>query len=50
MERQRYVGDSDGANGAGSEAGKLAAGDKAKDEASKELGDGAEHRVRIKIN
>ncbi len=50
MERQRYVKDSDGANGAGSKAGKLATGDKAKDGASKELGGGAEHRVRIKIN
>ncbi len=39
------MGDSDGANGAngaGSEAGKLVAGDKAKDGASEELGGGAE--------
>ncbi len=39
------MGDSDGVDGAGSEAGELAAGDKAKDGTSKELGGGAESLI-----
>jgi hypothetical protein len=40
------VGDSDGADGVASKAGEPAAGDKAKDRASKELGGGADSLTR----
>jgi hypothetical protein len=42
VERRRSVGDSDGADGAGSEAGEPVAGDRTKDGTSGELGGGAE--------
>jgi hypothetical protein len=40
------LGDSDGADGAGFEAGEPAAGDKAKDGTSEELGGGVESLTR----
>jgi hypothetical protein len=42
VEQQRFVGDADGADGTGSEAGERTAGDKAKDGTSEELRGGAE--------
>ena len=42
MEQRRSVGDSDGADGVGSEVGKPATGDKAKDGTSEKLEGGAE--------
>ena len=45
MERRISVGDFDGTDGAGSESGEPAAGDKTKDETSEELGDGAKSLI-----
>ena len=42
MERRISVGDSDGADGAGSESGEPAIGERTKDKTSEELGGGIE--------
>jgi hypothetical protein len=46
VERQRSVGDSDSADGVGSEVGEPVAGDKAKDGTSEELRDWTESLTR----